>query len=322
LFVWAPNKDFAAPAVAALKLKAAERRAAEYNRLLYVALTRARDRLLVCGWQPRGEVPATSWYAQVHAGLLRAGAVAQNHAWGGGLRLACAQGAPPDSARASADQAAAALPDWLGAAPDWRPAALRAEPAVPRPLSPSRPEDADLGPVPPARSPLVLAEVPSAGRAGARGRGEVAHSLLQHVPSLPAAARAAAAADFAQAALGDGGAALAAQVMAVVDNPALAPLFGPGSRAEQSLTGLVGDQVITGRVDRMVVLEREVLIADFKTARRPPAGLDKVPVLYVRQMAAYRAVLGLIYPGHEVRCFLIYTEGPVVLEVGKEAVLF
>jgi ATP-dependent helicase/nuclease subunit A len=169
--------------------------------------------------------------------------------------------------------------------------------------------------VPPARSPLLRA--PRAG--GARGRGELAHSLLQHLPGLPAAARPAAAHALADAAMPQGGAAIAAQVLGVLENPALAPLFGPGSRAEQSLTGLVAGQVITGRLDRIAVLPDEVLVADYKTGRAAPPSAEAAPVLYVRQMAAYRAVLREIYPGRAVRCFLVYTEGPAVLELSAAA---
>jgi ATP-dependent helicase/nuclease subunit A len=36
-------------------------------------------------------------------------------------------------------------------------------------------------------------------------------------------------------------------------------------------------------------------------------------------MAAYRAVLGRMYPGRAVRCMLIYTEGPAILEIPPAA---
>jgi ATP-dependent helicase/nuclease subunit A len=53
-----------------------------------------------------------------------------------------------------------------------------------------------------------------------------------------------------------------------------------------------------------------VLIADYKTSRTPPAAADAVPVLYLRQLAAYRAVLRKLYPGRPVQCALVWTEGP------------
>jgi len=100
---------------------------------------------------------------------------------------------------------------------------------------------------------------------------------------------------------------LAAEVLAVLDHPDLAPLFGPDSRAEVPLSGVVGETVIGGLVDRLAVLPDRVLIADFKTNRRPPASPEATPVAYLRQMAAYRAVLAQVFPGREVRCTLIWT---------------
>ena len=47
--------------------------------------------------------------------------------------------------------------------------------------------------------------------------------------------------------------------------------------------------------------------ADFKTNRDPPTRPEDTPVLYLRQMAAYRAVLRAIYPGRAVEAALIWT---------------
>ena len=95
--------------------------------------------------------------------------------------------------------------------------------------------------------------------------------------------------------------------MAILHHPTLAPLFGPESRAEVPLTGVVGDVVVGGLIDRLVVLPDRVLLADFKTNRRPPASVEATPVAYLRQMASYRAVLRSIFPDRPVQCALIWT---------------
>jgi ATP-dependent helicase/nuclease subunit A len=318
LFLWAPRQEFTCPAITALKQQAADRRAAEYNRLLYVALTRARDHLLICGWQPRAEVPATAWYALAQAGLAAAHATLTPHTWGEALTLTAPQTARPDSRDAPQETSATAPPPWAGAAPLWQPAAAPPEPAIPRPLAPSRPEGANLGAVPPARSPLLaVPHIP--GRATAADRGSLIHALLQHLPDLPPPARRAAAIAYAARTIPTDAPTLAPtlaeSVLAILENPAFAPLFGPGSRAEQALTGLVAGQIVTGRIDRLVITPTEILIADYKTARTPPASPDRVPVLYLRQLAAYRAVLRLLYPARPVRCLLIWTEGPVAMPI-------
>jgi ATP-dependent helicase/nuclease subunit A len=321
--LWVPNKHFKCGAVDRLRDEAALLRAEEYNRLLYVALTRARDHLLVCGWEPRGDVPATSWYAMVAEGMRRAGAGAMLHLWGEGLLLASPQAADAETAVALSGAQDAALPAWAGAAPDWRPAPPPEEPALPRPLAPSRPDGVRLGAVPPARSPLARATVAGASQGGlgasqsrlGASRGALVHTLLQYLPALAPAERRQAAAAFAAATLPDEAESLAAHVMAVLDAPDCAALFGPGSRAEQAVTGVVAGQVITGRVDRLAVLPHAVLIADYKTGRAPPANANSVPVLYLRQLAAYRAVLRLLYPDRDVKCLLVWTEGPLAMPV-------
>ena len=97
------------------------------------------------------------------------------------------------------------------------------------------------------------------------------------------------------------------EVMGILDHPDLIPLFGPGSRAEVPLTGVIGDVVVGGLVDRLVILPDRIIIADFKTNRHPPARVEDVPVLYRRQMASYEAVLRAIFPGRPVSCALIWT---------------
>jgi ATP-dependent helicase/nuclease subunit A len=103
------------------------------------------------------------------------------------------------------------------------------------------------------------------------------------------------------------------ELMALLDDPALAPLFGPGSRAEVPLTGVIatptGRAVVGGLVDRLVELPDAVLVADFKTNRDPPNDPSEIPALYRAQMESYRAVLKEIFPGRAIRCALIWTRG-------------
>ncbi len=96
--------------------------------------------------------------------------------------------------------------------------------------------------------------------------------------------------------------------------PALAPLFGPGSRAEVPLAGLVetaaGIQAISGQVDRLLVETDSVTLVDYKSQRPAPERPEDVPIIYLKQMAAYRSLLSRIYPGRAIRSFLLWTDGP------------
>lgn len=323
--VWTARKEFRCRAADALRTARRAREMEEYNRLLYVALTRAEDRLLVCGWAGRRTAPDTCWYHLVAQGFTRLEAEtlpfdAVARPWPGELRrFASPQTAMPATASArDAGPPPPPPPRWAGAAPHWHPAPPPSEPALPTPLAPSRPEGSDLGPVPAAESPLAARD---AGGLRFR-RGQLAHALLQHLPDLPPDARAAAARHYlARPGTGlddQAAAALAAEVLAILDQPALAPLFGPGSRAEVPLAGVLTSpdgtaSVVGGLVDRLAVLPDRVLVADYKTNRRAPATADAAPVAYLRQMAAYREVLRGIFPGRPVACSLVWTGGPLVM---------
>ena len=309
-----PNAGLRPTAAAALAAAARRRRIEEYNRLLYVALTRAEDRLVVCGWAPRGEAPAESWYQSVARGLARLEGVCAAPgpaSWAPEIRR-LERAAPMRPAAAVPDARPPSLPGWAGAAPGWRGHPPPEEPARPRPLAPSRPEGVRDGKVPAAASPL-------AGRGGALARGRAVHVLLQHLPALPPARWEAAARDFlARPGAGVAPAevaGLAREVLAVLRHPDLAPAFGPGSRAEVPLTGVVEGAVVGGLVDRLAVTEDAVWVVDYKTDRAAPADAAAVPVAYRRQLAAYRAVLTAALPGRLVRSFLVWTVGARVMEV-------
>lgn len=313
--LWAPRKEFHCAALQKVRDDGAAARTAEYNRLLYVALTRAEDRLVVCGWQGRRGVDTACWYRLVEQGMQALGATTTPfRAWEGATLVHDApQRAAVPTLPGPAATGDTVPPAWLGQAPDWRPHDPPPEPSLPRPLAPSRPEGVAFGPVPRAASPLRPAASPGGDRFR---RGALMHTLLQHLPSLPPAEREAAALRHVSGAARDftpgETASLVREALAVLETPALAALFGPGSVAEQPLTALVGSLVVSGRVDRMAVLPDRVLVADFKTGHDAPPDAEATPVLYLRQMAAYRAVLRLIWDSRPVVCVLVWTRGPAV----------
>ena len=317
--IWAPRKALSCETADRLRATALARQAEEQNRLLYVALTRAEDRLLVCGWDSGTSLPEQCWYRHVASGFAALGAAPVPFAaiagpWPGDVfRHASQQRAAPEPARVRQADMPAPLPSWTGHAPDWRPAPPPAEPPLPQPLAPSRPEGAGLGDIPQAASPLLQRDA-----TGNRfRRGQLIHTLLQHLPDLPHARRLDAATRFAARpahAIADPDS-LAAEALAVLDHPALLPLFGPTGRAEVPLSGVVAGQVIGGLIDRLAILPDRIVIADYKTNRAPPASAAETPVLYLRQMAAYRAVLAAIHPGRTVDCLLVWTVGAQVVRL-------
>jgi ATP-dependent helicase/nuclease subunit A len=313
--LWFAHHGCGAAALDRALAEARRRREAEHRRLLYVAMTRAEDRLYVCGWRGKVKPPEGCWYNLVERGLAAApGAeaitvdlsrVAASEGWSGrGWRLESRQLLVPRAPESLP------LPVTRGLAlPDWAKRPPPAEPSPPRPLAPSRPRIPD----PAARSPLGAEE----GLGLARGR--LVHRLLQALPDLPPSRRAATAARFL--ALPVHGLAPAAQqellaeTLAVLEHPDFAPLFAPGSAAEVPVIGLLGERALAGQIDRLVVGESSVLIVDYKTLRPPPLDEQAVPPAYLDQLAAYRAAIATIYPGHAIRCALLWTEGPRLMPI-------
>ena len=108
---------------------------------------------------------------------------------------------------------------------------------------------------------------------------------------------------------------MAAEAIGVLDDPALAPLFGEGSRAEVSILGKWSGGEVPGRVDRLVVTPKSILIADYKSDALYPSRAEDTPNAYAAQLARYRAVLTQLFPGRAMHAFVVWTAKPAIHEV-------
>jgi ATP-dependent helicase/nuclease subunit A len=72
---------------------------------------------------------------------------------------------------------------------------------------------------------------------------------------------------------------------------------------------------LLGQIDRLVEVDDEILIADFKTGKMSDGDL---PVAYAAQLALYRAALMELYPAKRVRALLVWTAGPRIDEITAE----
>jgi ATP-dependent helicase/nuclease subunit A len=305
-FLWAPRKadDCGASQTAREDRDLANDH--ESARLLYVALTRARDRLIICGVESLPARFERSWYHFAHQAFDDL-PIQAFELPGGGEAWRYGSEPTPVVHGASPTQPAAVLPVWTReAAPS--------EPPYARFASPSSLADSAKGP---AQSPLARA-----GGIGRYRRGDLIHRLLQLLPDVPSMERAAAARQLLdrERDLGeDQRSEMAASALAILSDSRFAAVFGPDSRAEVALTGsardLPGDLAISGRMDRLVVGEDRVLVVDFKTNRPAPDRIEDADVAYIQQMAIYVAVLTEIYPGRAIEAALVWTDGPRLMPV-------
>ncbi len=288
----------------------------EYRRLLYVAATRAKDRLYICGVEsgkdkdPRGkETGVKSWHALAEDAFDTFGdraKTADAPLWADSphciRRISCKQTAGIEKKVAAEPPAPVADPDWL-----FAPAAMEKAPLR---LAPSRLADADESDAGPADTPAF-----SPTGMDKYFRGRVLHRLLELLPELSLNERAAAAdrllEKHAPEIEPEERARWREEVLSVLSSPAFAPVFGPGSRAEVAIAGAPKGAkpglTVSGQIDRLVVDDRKILVVDYKTNRPPPKNPEDIAPSYLAQMAAYRALLQEIYPAREVACALLWT---------------
>ena len=308
--VWATARGEDVDAMTDARGKAQQEARDEYRRLLYVAMTRAKERLVIAGTRGRNTIPDGCWYELVED-ALKPDCATEPADTGDGEVWRYRKGPPgpkPREEKTGEASKPAPLPTWLTADAASETSALAT-------VTPSGVEDDD------ARPPA------SGGRAAALLRGALTHRLLQSLPDIPAERRARAAQDYVARAGGtlsdEEHVTIVGQVMRVLEHRGFRGLFALGSRPEVPIVGRIilnGEPVrVSGQIDRLAVTESAVLIADFKTNRPAPRRIEDVPPAYVRQLALYRAVLQKLYPGKLVRAALIWTEVSDLMELSGEA---
>lgn len=294
--------------------KAAER--AEYYRLLYVAMTRARDRLYVAGFANRTKAGRDEgcWYDVIWRALEKIASRSKDSEGRSILRLEAPQSVPPET-----DGANFRPPLGTGECPPWMQTRARFEASALR-VVPSAMESAEEdAPQTPAGE-----RAPEAAET-TRIRGLLVHKLLELLPEVDPEERRSVAKRLAR--VHGGGLeemevnTLINRVLAILDAPEFAHLFGPRSCAEVPFAALRAAESaergaeMFGQIDRLAVTEDEVLIVDYKTSRDVPVSPREVPPAYIAQMAAYRDALTAVFPGRRVRTFLLWTEALKMMEL-------
>ncbi|GJL91454.1 double-strand break repair helicase AddA [Hyphococcus sp.] len=305
----------------------------EYRRLFYVAATRARDRLYICGVEQGNKknpqekaIGVKSWHSLSIDAFDRLGIPAEAHAapfWPDSpaplLRLSCNQTAEIEEKKADRAKPNISPPEWIK-----RPAPAEAPRLQLTPSKLSGEEESEqLG----GAKDVVYA--PTLTRSGSEDkyfRGRVLHRLLELLPDAPLHRRAAAAEKLLKRLAPDidedERSRWRAEVMRVLTDPQFAEVFASGSLAEASIVGIPegapASARMTGQIDRLAVSPARVLVVDYKTNRPPPKNVHDADPAYVAQLAAYRALLQEIYPGRQIVCALLWTYEARLMEVPAE----
>ncbi len=320
--LWVPGKAADNAATRQLKSRTTQAMIEEYRRLLYVGMTRAADRLVVCGYHGLNVPTYRHWHKMVSEALDgHAASNPREFSAGGETWAGCRFSVSPQ------DETMVVAPATVAEPADETPPDRLMQPLprpdrLPRPLAPS-----STGLVIDPESSLAAGRSPLFDTAGSGGlsmeRGRIVHRLLQLLPELPGDERRPAAQRYLLRAVPDwplpDRADIAESVFAVLGDGQFAPVFAPGSRAEVSVMGTLdigGEQrALSARLDRIAVDADRVCIVDYKTNRVPPEAIDDVPPAYVTQMALYRALLQPLYPGKTVETALLFTGAPRLIPV-------
>ncbi|WP_299939392.1 double-strand break repair helicase AddA [uncultured Nitratireductor sp.] len=323
-FLWRAGKDVSNSVAAGFEANAKVKAEEEYRRLLYVGMTRAEDRLIVCGYHGAREPQDLTWQNTVRQALSGAEVAVELDrpaACAPVYRYRVSEAPPVEEEAAPVAEAApeTALPETLLTPPPM-------PTDLPRPLSPSRAGaliEADYEPVPSQRSPVLDGE----RKPGfAIQRGIAVHRLLQLLPDCREDAREAAAQRYLDR-VGCGWTAQEREsvwrsVQAILEDARFSAIFASGSRAEISVMGelTLGERrhAVSGKIDRLAVTDEAVLIVDYKTNRPTPETLAEAPGAYVAQLALYAELLKPLYPGRRIEAALLFTEAPILLPVPEE----
>ena len=313
-FLWAPRKADDCPASQIARADRERAASDESLRLLYVALTRARDRLVICGIETLDRYHKDSWHDYALRALERPEVAAQTR----GVAQCDMQirrfGADP--LIADAMRAVVRLPS---PEPDWTRRFAPAEAVSQRYASPSTLAESERGP---SASPLTERE-----GLGRYRRGVLIHRLLQLLPDLAPESRADGALSLLEREPDltvDQREEMASAALAVLADDRFAAVFGPGSTAEAAVAGaaagLPDGLAVSGRVDRLVIEPDRVLVVDFKTNRPAPDRIEDADPAYLVQMAVYVAVLREVFPDRRIAAALVWTDGPKLMPVTENII--
>ncbi len=311
--IWSPSQSMDSEVIAGIRENNLKREAEENRRLLYVAMTRARDRLYVAGYLGKRGLPSDSWYAMIDRTL------------GPDLIEVNDEISPPGARRMQTIPYPENLTNPLPAdaiepidVPDWL-------------MQDAIDEHVAQGPLNPSAARKKASEVDNIDSIGidelSRRRGILIHSLLEFLPKIIDYKRFEVASEYLEIKAPDFDAesrcAMIRSICQILSEPKLMMLFAENSRAELPISGILRREGfpprrVSGKIDRLAAFDEEILIADFKTSLATPASVNDIAVTTLAQLAIYGALVGDMYPNRKIRCFVIYTEGPVIFELPDE----
>ena len=261
----------------------------EYRRLLYVALTRAEDRLYIAGYTKEKDVKDESWYSLLKNNLKSniqlnktderiVYNIDQENTFKKNIIVA------PSNKKEPTDYSMLFTP-------------VPNESPLSKPYTPSKPNDDEI-----VSSPLE-----DSGKF--YRRGTAIHKLLQYITKINVINRKEASVLFLQKELPD----ISLNEISFISNEVITlcnkykEIFSGNSVAEVPIMGEIDGKIISSKIDRLVITDDKVIIVDYKTNRPAALKIEDVPDMYINQLNTYKKLLQQIYKDKEIETYLLWT---------------
>ncbi len=272
----------------------------EYHRLLYVALTRAEDCLYICGYKKKNNPNDESWYEICKKALSSISNTLPNKT----MVYETPQQIIPKNINNETPSSSfnPTVPTWLNQTAN--------NIASTKTLTPSHQDENNIA---------YLSPLKQNNNENLYSRGRIIHKLLQFLPSNKSTDKKILIDRF----LNHHGLSFSQtekekiknEVINLISNKNLAPLFSQNSQAEVSLMGQIDDVIISGQIDRLVITKDKVMIIDYKTNRPAAQKIEDVPNTYIKQMQAYRKLVSKLYPTKKIETYILWTNTTTVMKI-------
>lgn len=316
-FLWQPDKKAATDFTESIFQQITEKAEQEYRRLLYVGMTRAEDKLIMCGYANRNAGSNPTWHKMVHDALVEdCTRISDNGTLRWNTPHPQRKARKIESGEKAKDNQQHTLPDWISTQP------IREQNIMP-PLSPSL-AHAHLE-TSPREQDIIMGQ--SNSHSGfALERGNTTHYLLQTLPQIPQEKRRAYASGYMENNRSNWSNThrdeITIEIFNILENPQFVEVFGQNSHAELSISGILDpsgiNRQVTGQIDRISLTGDNVLIVDYKTDRRVPDSADEISQQYLLQLAIYQQLVSGIYPDKSIRSAFIWTTTATIMEIPNE----
>lgn len=262
----------------------------EYRRLLYVALTRAEDRLYIAGFTKNKDINDKSWYKLLSTHIksnIPLAAEDKKIVY----NIEQEKNVEPHLKK---EQKAPLISDYnylLSPAPE--------EGTLAKPYAPSKNESDETD----------ISASPLKENGNFYKRGTIIHKLLQYISTIDEPQRQNAAHNFLTTQLPDFSDKEIENIISEVLKlcQTYPEIFNMYSMAEVPIIGEVEGKIISAKIDRLVIEKDRVIIVDYKTNRPAASNLSEVPDIYINQLNTYRALLQKLYPEKKVESYILWT---------------